>query len=117
MTPNPARVKEVAAAYGEVSIPVEYLEVPHSKARLEAAKKALYDLLDSQGLSSSGPIYFPTLPDTGHPGLIHATLYQTAPDYQLPPAVREFLDDGEYRDCFLVNVVNIDGDFIVNPDT
>ena len=113
LTPNVERVKEVAAAYDGPAVDMEYCEVIHSKARLDAARKAYQELImrlkdtDDPLIANSGTY---GSKDRPAPGMIYITIHQ------MHPALREFLDTSGYGDCFVVDVTGADSP-IVNPDT
>jgi len=116
LTPNIARVKEMVSSYGTVSVPVEYREVPYSRAYLNAAKDALRSL-ERSFEQTDDPIYInvfeygSSFEDTYRTGLLYI-YYHT-----LHPALKEFLETSEYKECFRLVYVENEMDGSPNPDT
>ena len=106
--PDLEAAREAVEAYDGPQMRVEYLETVHSRAELDAAYEDYRAMADPQrdtdeeivaNISSGG--------EQG--GYIVITVHQ------MYPALEEYLETSEYRDCFQVEVTGADSP-IVNPD-
>ena len=87
---------------------VEYLETAHSRAELDAAYEDYRAMADP--LRDTDEEIVANISSGGEQGG-----YIVITVHQMYPALEEYLETSEYRDCFQVEVTGADSP-IVNPD-
>ena len=106
--PDLEAAREAVEAYDGPQMRVEYLETAHSRARLDAAYEDYRAMADP--LRGTGEEIVANISSGGQQGG-----YIVITVHQMYPALEEYLETSEYRDCFQVEVTGADSP-IVNPD-
>ena len=106
--PDLEAAREAVEAYDGPQMRVEYLETAHSRAELDAAYEDYRAMADP--LRGTGEEIVANISSGGQQGG-----YIVITVHQMYPALEEYLETSEYRDCFQVEVTGADSP-IVNPD-
>lgn len=106
--PDLEAAREAVEAYEGDPMRVEYLETAHSRAELDAAYEDYRAMADP--LRDTDEEIVANISSGGEQGG-----YIVITVHQMYPALEEYLETSEYRDCFQVEVTGADSP-IVNPD-
>ena len=107
--PDLEAARAAVEAYEGDPMPVEYLETAHSRAELDAAYEDYRAMADP--LRGTDEEIVANISSGGEQGG-----YILITVHEMYPALEEYLEESEYRDCFRVEITGGESP-IVNPDT